>query len=196
MKISTRTTRRLSALALVVAAVVAPGAQAGHPDGPDGYQPQLHLGTQAIPDAVDRYLRNNSPERIPDAFDRFLGNHPDGYQPQLELGEQRIPDAFDRYVRNVLEPKTQVGRSDGPDGYQPQLRLGGQAPAVDRFARDNPDGFQPRLHLPISVAAPVSVKDGIDWTDAGIGAGIAFAFVLLASGAALAARNRGRVAHS
>ncbi|HEX5468951.1 MAG TPA: hypothetical protein VFW80_07880 [Gaiellaceae bacterium] len=45
---------------------------------------------------------------------------------------------------------------------------------------------------PREVATPELVSAGIDWKDAGIGAGLALALLLLGSGAVLASRHLGR----
>jgi hypothetical protein len=46
--------------------------------------------------------------------------------------------------------------------------------------------------LPRSIGEPQAVAVGFDWKDAGIGAGLALALVLLGGGAALASRRVGR----
>jgi len=46
--------------------------------------------------------------------------------------------------------------------------------------------------LPRSIGEPQAVAAGFDWKDAGIGAGLALALVLLGGGAALATRHAGR----
>ena len=45
---------------------------------------------------------------------------------------------------------------------------------------------------PRSIGEPQVVAAGFDWKDAGVGAGLALALVLLAGGAALASRHVGR----
>jgi hypothetical protein len=45
---------------------------------------------------------------------------------------------------------------------------------------------------PRSISEPQVVSAGFDWKDAGIGAGLALALVLLGGGAALASRHFGR----
>jgi hypothetical protein len=56
--------------------------------------------------------------------------------------------------------------------------------------------IEPRIEFirthPRSIGEPQVVAAGFDWKDAGIGAGVALALVLLGGGAALAARHAGR----
>jgi hypothetical protein len=46
------------------------------------------------------------------------------------------------------------------------------------------------LDLPAGASASGTVSTGFDWTDAGIGAGVVFGLVLLASGGALVTRRK------
>jgi hypothetical protein len=59
-----------------------------------------------------------------------------------------------------------------------------------------PSMSEPRIEFirthPRSVGEPQAVSAGFDWKDAGIGAGLALALVLLGGGAALASRRLGR----
>ncbi len=45
-------------------------------------------------------------------------------------------------------------------------------------------------HTGRKILTTVPGSDGVDWTDAGIGAGLAFAFVLVVAGARTAFRRR------
>ncbi len=81
MTLSTHRLRRLAGLGLVIAAMAVPNALAGHEDlGPRGSseiaQPQL--AERFLPDGYQPQLQAGE-----DAVSRWLRNHPDGYQPQL-----------------------------------------------------------------------------------------------------------------
>jgi hypothetical protein len=127
---------------------------------------------------------------IPRGGDVRVAGHPDGYQPQLRGPETAVIDGWqarfspapaivDGWAQRfeTPEPVALVGYRV-PDGYQPEV--GARAPSA----------------VSAPSAVPVEITRRFDWGDAGIGAGTAFASVLLAAAVALALRGRGRIAHS
>jgi hypothetical protein len=103
---------------------------------------------------------------------------------------RQYPDGF--------EPRAAVITRAYPDGFEPR-------PAP--MTREYPDGFEPQVtpvHEPIVVpsspegvtvqATPQTVSDGFDWSDAGIGFGIAAAAAFLAAGLLIGKRRHGRLA--
>jgi hypothetical protein len=117
--------------------------------------------------------------------DAQVAVHPDGYQPQLRGGQtSAIVDGW----QTRFAPETEIvdgwaGRFEAPE---PVALVGYRVP----------DGYQPDVGVREPSAAPVEITGRFDWSDAGIGAGMAFGTMLLAAAAALAMRTRGRVAHS
>jgi hypothetical protein len=72
----------------------------------------------------------------------------------------------------------------------------GRNTQTERFVgRDQPDGYQPGLRT-ATPSGGTSTGDSFAWDDAGIGAVAGVAFALLAGGALISLRSRGRVAHS
>jgi hypothetical protein len=112
--------------------------------------------------------------------------------PQGHRAEFAQPDLVERYVASGrgqadLVERWVDGRAGRPDlieRYVTSRRLVGR-----------PDGYQPQLRTAASQAV-TSVDDGFGWSDAGIGALAGFALTLIAGGTLLAARGRGRMAHS
>lgn len=75
--------------------------------------------------------------------------------------------------------------------------LGGGTNHTARFVgRDQPDGYQPGLRTASRSAGASTSGESFEWSDAGIGAVAGVGFALLAGGALLSLRTRGRVAHS
>jgi hypothetical protein len=109
---------------------------------------------------------------------------PDGYQPQLRDVTSEVVDGWQvRFPEQREIVDGWAGRFETPE---PVALIGYRVP----------DGYQPDLGVREPSAAPVEVTGQFDWADAGIGAGMAFGAMLLAAGATLALRARGRVAHS
>ena len=90
------------------------------------------------------------------------------------------PDVIERYVMG--ERAATLG-----DGTNRTARFVG---------RDQPDGYQPGLRTASPSGAASTSGDSFAWSDAGIGAVAGVAFALLAGGALLSVRTRGRLAHS
>lgn len=99
-----------------------------------------------------------------------------------------------------------VALADPPQGHRatsPSERLvvseraatAGTDQAARFIGRDQPDGYQPGLRT-TSPTGGASVSDRFAWGDAGIGAVAGLTFALLAGGALISLRTRGRVAHS
>ncbi|MGH3104458.1 MAG: hypothetical protein ACRDN6_10245, partial [Gaiellaceae bacterium] len=162
--LSTRTIHRLKPLALVVAlaAVVAPGARAGHEDR--GIHAALDPAYASAPSSRpdDRAVRGVPPAQPagPDAVDRYLAN-------RRREDARVVPDAVDRYLANHL------GQPLRPDD-RAGIRGNFQAASAQSAAR-----------------VPVAARS-FHWGDAGIGAASAFAATLLAIGVATLLLRRGR----
>jgi hypothetical protein len=110
--------------------------------------------------------------------------HPDGYQPQLRDVASAVVDGWQvRFPQQHEIVDGWTGRFETPE---PVALVGYRVP----------DGYQPDIGVREPSAAPVEITARFDWADAGIGAGMAFGAMLLAAGAALALRARGRVAHT
>jgi hypothetical protein len=92
----------------------------------------------------------------------------------------RSPDA-----RSVLAPQS---ASIGADLRSPDTRDAGQG----RGTFSAPDVMVVKVHEP--APAPVSSADGIDWSDAGIGAGVLLGLAALAFGGVFAVAHRRRTA--
>jgi hypothetical protein len=155
------------ALGLAIAAFAAPVAQA-----------RVDEGIQGQPNAANESFRP-IPYRWPSSAD--------------EVVLKGI--AYRQFVTD-FPPSPAVSWKDpgivwAPGNYQafvtdfPSSRV--QAPSIS----------EPRIEFirtqPRSIGEPQVVSTGFDWKDAGIGAGLALALVLLGGGAALASRRAGRV---
>ncbi len=155
------------ALGLAIAAFAAPAAQA-----------RVDEGIQGQPNAAKESFSRPVPYRW------------------LSSADQVVPKgiAYRTFVAD-LAPSPAVSWKDpgivsAPSNYQafvtdfPSSRV--QAPSMS----------EPRIEFirshPRSVGEPQAVSAGFDWKDAGIGAGLALALVLLGGGAALAGRRLGR----
>lgn len=99
-----RTILTLAVAALTLGVPVAAGDS-------DGYQPQLKAGVQ--PDAIDRYLRNNTPEEQPDAIARYLRNHTAEGSAVASTGAAGHPDS--RAVRPSPTGEIESVATDGRD---------------------------------------------------------------------------------
>lgn len=154
------------ALGLAIAAFAAPAAQA-----------RVDEGTQGQSNAANESVRP-IPYRWPSSADQVVLKG----------------IAYRTFVAD-LAPSPAVSWKDpgivsAPSNYQafvtdfPSSRV--QAPSMS----------EPRIEFirshPRSVGEPQAVSAGFDWKDAGIGAGLALALVLLGGGAALASRRLGR----
>jgi hypothetical protein len=154
------------ALGLAIAAFAAPVAQA-----------RVDEGTPGQPNAANESVRP-IPYRWPSSAD--------------QVALKAI--AYRTFVTD-LAPSPAVSWKDpgivwAPSNYQafvtdfPSSRV--QAPSIS----------EPRIEFirthPRSVSEPQAVSAGFDWKDAGIGAGLALALVLLGGGVALASRHVGR----
>jgi hypothetical protein len=94
-------------------------------------------------------------------------------------------------------PSSQVNASDyGMPRAMPvdyALNRGDQIEVVRALPSGSPsDKIEFVRTQPRSIGEPQVVSAGFDWKDAGIGAGLALALVLLGAGAALASRHVGR----
>jgi hypothetical protein len=97
------------------------------------------------------------------------------------------------YPRHV--PRAQVGLNHEPEivsglAPSPEGRLAPRPEIIGGVASSGDRVLVSRLTQPSALAS-----HGFDWTDAGIGAGVALAGVALASGCALALRKRVSLAH-
>jgi hypothetical protein len=120
-----------------------------------------------------------------------------------------VPDG---YLAQNDRKNAVIGHPDGTDSYQPQLQAN-ESPKLE-LRRQAPAGSVPKVYVTSSVStrqsdipaaprahplaprglSPAAAEGGLDGTDTGIGAGVAFGGLLLASGLALAMRRRSRPA--
>ena len=103
--------------------------------------------------------------------------------------------AYRQFVTDF--PSSQVNASDyGMPRAMPvdyALNRGDQIEVVRALPSGSPsDKIEFVRTQPRSIGEPQAVSAGFDWKDAGIGAGLALALVLLGVGAALASRHVGR----
>jgi hypothetical protein len=161
------------ALGLAIAAVVAPVAQAKVDESSivqaHTYQPVQAQGYQAF--ATD------FPYRSPSSGDAQKGI------------------AYRQFVTDF--PSSQVNASDyGMPRAMPvdyAVNRGDQIEVIRALPSGSPsDKIEFVRSQPRSTGEPQVVSAGFDWKDAGIGAGLALALVLLGAGAALASRRVGR----
>jgi hypothetical protein len=185
----TRTYRKWSgriAIGFAVAAVAAPGAQAYYFDEP-GTASNVPSSTPAGPTVVPSNMVAGLPSIdelqqfrfTPDAAPAGpVLTHPFSFQPSDAPALPTLTHPFSFQPSN--EPV-------GPTVVIPDPTRG--LPSLDDLQKFR---FQPN-----SPEAPVAVPTsgpGIDWADAGIGAGIAIAAMLLAMAAALGLRRNRRLA--
>jgi hypothetical protein len=169
------------ALGLAIAAIAAPVAQA-----------KIDEGIQGQPNSANESFKP-IPYRWPSSADKVVLKA-NGYQ-------AFVTDFPSSPAVSWTDPgivSTDPGVVATPSGYQA---------FVSDFPRSNRDLIevvraQPRATpsdkiefvrtQPRSIGEPQVVSAGFDWKDAGIGAGLALALVLLGIGAALASRHVGR----
>jgi hypothetical protein len=120
--------------------------------------------------------------------------------PQGHRAAGAEPDLVERYVASGRGQADLVERwVDGRAGT-------GQPDLVERYAAirgrvgfpdARPDGYQSQLRAERSASPELGrSEDGFHWADAGIGALAGFVLSLIAGGMLVAARGRGRLAHS
>jgi hypothetical protein len=132
------------------------------------------------------------------------------YQPVQAQGYQAFVTDFPSYpAGNVADAGTQIANSDYPSLKPTVVASAYGMPratpmdyAINRgdlieVVRSTPSGSpSDKIEFvrtqPRSIGEPQLVSAGFDWKDAGIGAGLALALVLLGGGAALASRRVGR----
>ena len=153
------------ALGLAIAAVAAPVAQA-----------RVDEGVQSQPSASNQVFKV-IPYRWPSSGDALNGI------------------AYQQFVTDF--PSSQVNASDyGMPRAMPvdyALNRGDQIEVVRALPSGSPtDKIEFVRTQPRSIGEPQVVSAGFDWKDAGIGAGLTLALVLLGAGAALASRHVGR----
>jgi hypothetical protein len=153
------------ALGLAIAAVAAPVAQA-----------RVDEGVQSQPSASNQVFKV-IPYRWPSSGDALNGI------------------AYQQFVTDF--PSSQVNASDyGMPRAMPvdyAVNRGDQIEVVRALPSGSPtDKIEFVRTQPRSIGEPQVVSAGFDWKDAGIGAGLTLALVLLGAGAALASRHVGR----
>jgi hypothetical protein len=153
------------ALGLAIAAIAAPVAQA-----------KIDEGVQGQPSASNQVVKP-IPYRWPSSGEALKGI------------------AYRQFVTDF--PSSQVNASDYgmpramPGDYA--VNRGDQIEVVRALPSGSPsDKIEFVRTQPRSIGEPQLVSAGFDWKDAGIGAGLALALVLLGAGAALASRHVGR----
>jgi hypothetical protein len=119
------------------------------------------------------------------------GPHDTWYPYAISLTQERVLDAHHHALilnaRAQAAQQTQTSPSFTTDTLAPGGR-GQTSPVVVHFT---PDTLAPGGGRTTTV---VTTGDGFNWSDAGVGAAIAIGAVLLASGAAVSMRRRGRLA--
>jgi hypothetical protein len=176
------------ALGFAVAAFVAPVAQARVDEGIQGQPNAASENVQPIPyrwpSSADKLIKSSAPVGWP-------GVNPSDYAEVQTVDYQPFVTDFPSYA-NVVDASDYVGIPRAtPMDYAISrgdlievVRSTPNATSSDKieFVRT-----QPR-----SIGEPQVVAVGFDWKDAGIGAGLALALVLLGGGAVLASRHVGR----
>jgi hypothetical protein len=153
------------ALGLAIAAIAAPVAQA-----------KIDEGSSVQANGYQSFA-TDFPYRSPSSGDALKGI------------------AYRQFVTDF--PSSQVNASDyGMPRAMPvdyALNRGDQIEVVRALPSGSPsDKIEFVRTQPRSIGEPQVVSAGFDWKDAGIGAGLALALVLLGGGAALASRHVGR----
>ena len=158
------------ALGFAVAAFVAPVAQA-----------RVDEGIQGQPNAAGESVQP-IPYRWPSSADTLVKSRTVDYQPFATdfPSYANVVDASDYGMPRATPQDYAVSRGD-----------------LIEVVRSTPNGTSSdKIEFvrtqPRSIGEPQVVSAGFDWKDAGIGAGLALALVLLGFGAALASRHVGR----
>jgi len=117
-------------------------------------------------------------------------------QAKIDEGSSVQANGYQAFVTDF--PSSQVNASDyGMPRAMPvdyAVNRGDQIEVVRALPSGSPsDKIEFVRTQPRSIGEPQVVSAGFDWKDAGIGAGLALALVLLGGGAALASRHVGRV---
>ena len=179
---------RRFALGLAIAAFVAPVAQARVDESSivqaHTYQPVQAQGYQAFATDFPSSRVNASNEVVKPIPYRWPSS-----------GDALKGIAYRQFVTDF--PSSQVNASDyGMPRAMPvdyALNRGDQIEVVRALPSGSPsDKIEFVRTQPRSIGEPQVVAAGFDWKDAGIGAGLALALVLLGAGAALASRHVGR----
>ena len=175
------------ALGLAIAAVAAPVAQAKIDEGIQG---QLNTASENIkpipyrwPSSGDKLIKSSGLE--------WPGVNPSDYA--LNRGDQIE-------VVRVEQPRSTGSDIIAADYGMPRamphdyaLASGDQIEVVRGLPQGtSSDKIEFVRTQPRSIGEPQAVSAGFDWKDAGIGAGLALALVLLGVGAGLASRHVGR----
>jgi hypothetical protein len=116
-------------------------------------------------------------------------------QAKIDEGSSVQANGYQAFVTDF--PSSQVNASDyGMPRAMPvdyAVNRGDQIEVVRALPSGSPsDKIEFVRTQPRSIGEPQVVSAGFDWKDAGIGAGLALALVLLGVGAALASRHVGR----
>jgi hypothetical protein len=116
-------------------------------------------------------------------------------QAKIDEGSSVQANGYQAFVTDF--PSSQVNASDyGMPRAMPvdyAVNRGDQIEVVRALPSGSPsDKIEFVRTQPRSIGEPQVVSAGFDWKDAGIGAGLALALVLLGLGAALASRHVGR----
>jgi hypothetical protein len=116
-------------------------------------------------------------------------------QAKIDEGSSVQANGYQAFVTDF--PSSQVNASDyGMPRAMPvdyAVNRGDQIEVVRALPSGSPsDKIEFVRTQPRSIGEPQVVSAGFDWKDAGIGAGLALALVLLGGGAALASRHVGR----
>ena len=116
-------------------------------------------------------------------------------QAKIDEGSSVQANGYQAFVTDF--PSSQVNASDyGMPRAMPvdyAVNRGDQIEVVRALPSGSPsDKIEFVRTQPRSIGEPQVVSAGFDWKDAGIGAGLAVALVLLGGGAALASRHVGR----
>jgi hypothetical protein len=190
----TRWTKRV-ALGLAVAAIAAPAAQGA-------YEPLYQHTFQSNGTAVEPMLPSVD-ELQQFRFTPGQQTHPFSFTPSNEpVGPTVvIPDPTRGLpsIDDLQQFRFTPGEATHPFSFTPSNEPVGPTVVIPNPTRGLPsiDDLQQFRFTPDTIVTPVASapSSGIDWTDAGIGAGMALGAILLGAAAALGLRRRG-LAHS
>ena len=162
------------ALGLAVAAVAAPVAQASVDVGMPGQPNSPAEVVQAF-----AYADHGMPSALPSEFVVARGDH-------IELVRAQGRSTGDGFVASDYGMPR-------PSPHDYALASGDQIEVVRGLPQGtSSDKIEFVRTQPRSIGEPQVVAAGFDWKDAGVGAGLALALVLLGVGAGLASRHVGR----
>jgi hypothetical protein len=169
------------AVGLAIAALAAPVAQASVDEGIQGQPNQANEVIKPIPYRWPSSADKAVPKGI--AYRPFVTDFPSS--PAVRWTDPGIVWTAPAIVANPSGYQAFV--SDFPRSNRDLIEVVRARPRATSSDKIEFVRTQPR-----SIGEPQAVAAGFDWRDAGVGAGLALALVLLGGGAALASRHVGR----